>query len=187
MHPWSYAYPSWLRMMCIQLYSSILTYYICVLIIQPIFIIKRLPFRVLYFRSTYYTTSIPFCRIYPTLTFPCFNMILMIGVYSCNYLVYGPQVCSWVLDCHIGVHLDVWQVASHGMLLLHSDLCCGFFLGLLPNFFHASLPFRSELPSWAGILSWTECPYSFCVGDSPPFLNEVLWYCSRVFLHPSFN
>ena len=123
------------------------TYYICVLIIQPIFIIKRLPFRVLYFHSTYYTTSVLFHTIYPTLTFLCFNMILMIGVYRCNYLVYGPQVCSWVLDCHIGVHLGAWQVASHGMLLLHSELCCGFFLGLLPNFFHASLPLKSELPS----------------------------------------
>ena len=46
--------------------------------------------------------------------------------------------------------------------------------------FHASLPLRSKLPSRAGIMSWTGLPYSFCVGDSPPFLN-----CSRVI--PSFS
>ena len=53
------------------------------------------------------------------LIFSCFNVILMIGAYKCNYLVNGPQVCSWVLDCHIGPHLDVWQVASRGILVLY--------------------------------------------------------------------
>ena len=42
------------------------------------------------------------------LIFPCFNVIQMIGTYRCNYIVYGPQVCSWVLDCLIG---PIWQVA----------------------------------------------------------------------------
>ena len=55
----------------IQLNSSILIYYIYLLIIQPILVIKRLPFHVLYFCSAFYTTStpfrsVPFHRIYPT-------------------------------------------------------------------------------------------------------------------------
>ena len=55
--------------------------------------------------------------------------LLMIGgLYKCNCLVYGPQVCSWVLHCHIGPHLDVWQVASRGILLLYDDLALLWFL-----------------------------------------------------------
>ena len=93
---------------------------------------------------------------YQFLTFPCFNMILMIGAYRCNCLVYGPQVCSWVLDCHIGPHLDIWQVGIHGMLLLHGDLSCAFFLGLLLKIFYGSVPLRSKLPavSWNHVLDW---------------------------------
>ena len=51
--------------------------------------------------------------------FPCFNVILMTEACRCNYLANGPQVCSWVLDCHIGPHLDDWQMASHGILVLY--------------------------------------------------------------------
>ena len=90
-----------------------------------------------------------------SLIFTCFNVILMIGTHRCNYLVYGPQVCSWVLDCHIRPYLDVRQVASCGILALHGDLCCVFFLDLLLNFY-ASLSLRSELPavSWVDILDY---------------------------------
>ena len=56
--------------------------------------------------------------------FPCFiNVIVMIRAYRCNYLVYGPQECSWVLDCYIGPHADVLQVVSCGILVFH-----GFFV-----------------------------------------------------------
>ena len=102
--------------------------------------------------------------------------------------MYGPQVCSWVLDCHVGPYLDVWQLVNLDILVLYSDLCCGFFLGLLLNFFYASLPLRSKFAA----VSWeyTEHPYSFCAGDNSPFLDRVLWYCRRAiqsFLQPSFN
>ena len=80
----------------------------------------------------------------------------MIGAYRHDYLVYGPQVCSWVLDYHNGPHLDLRQVVSHGILVLHGDLSCGFFLGLLLNFFYASQPLRSKFTavSWEHVLYW---------------------------------
>ena len=86
--------------------------------------------------------------------------------------MYGLQVCSWVLDCHIGPYLDVWQLVNLDILVLYSYLCCGFFLGLLLNFFYALLPLRSKFAA----VSWeyTEHPYSFCVGDNSPFLYRVL-------------
>ena len=46
----SYAYPSWLCLVCVQL--NIVQLH-CVSIIQPIVVIKRLPFRVLYFLYTF--------------------------------------------------------------------------------------------------------------------------------------
>ena len=48
--------------------------YICVLIIQLIVLIKRLPFLVLYFRSAFYTT-VPFRRIYPHLVLSVYSLL----------------------------------------------------------------------------------------------------------------